>query len=86
LPVWYAYLHEPEDGSEEWHWISALRVAEAGVEKKYGEPYLRLHREHFEVLRAKDDFGKLFCHAVSDPEKIATAETSAARATVILGD
>jgi len=76
LPVWYAYLHEPEDGAEGWHWISALRAAEVGEETKdkKGESYLRLHREHFEVLQTVDDFGSLFCHVVSNPEKIAGAE------------
>ena len=61
IPVWYAYMDRENDDC--WYWISALKAAEVGEERKNHTTkvdYLALPVKHFSEIRANDDLGKLY--------------------------
>lgn len=73
IPLWYAYLGY-EDDQEVWYWISALKAIEVGevrTNRKRGDNFLAIKREHFETITCNNDLGKLYTHRLPKIEKIA---------------
>lgn len=75
IPVWYAYMGEPENGETPWYWISALKALEVGLFKKNGEgvEFLSLNLRHFEKVVHAQDLGKLYTHRMPSIRTISAA-------------
>lgn len=74
IPLWYAY-YDNTGGHESWYWISALKAAEVGQERKNsdkGEKFLAIKLDEFEHISEACDLAKLYTHRLPGISKLAT--------------